>query len=482
MSDARRLLPGVDRLLEAAGGLVDEFGHSEVAEALRLALEQARSGADQAAADTPASTPKNPVWSNEAEAAQYCLAAAQAHLRARARPSLRRVLNATGVVLHTNLGRAPLAEVAAEAAREATSGYSNLEFDLESGSRGSRYDHARGLLAELTGAEDALVVNNCAAGLLLALSAAARDRDVVISRGELVEIGGGFRIPEVMERAGATLVEVGTTNRTRIEDYSVAAESVTVAALLKVHRSNFNITGFTESVTPVDLVELAVGKGLRVIHDLGSGLMIDAARLTLPNEPGPADSIAAGVDAVVFSGDKLLGGPQAGLIAGRADLIERMRRDPFCRAFRVDKGTLAALEATLRLYRDSERAVREIPTLRALARTRTELAERCEQIVSRLAAILGDSVTIDSIESEGRVGGGTYPEHPLASMSVRIRVAGAGDAAIEEWARACRTVERVGLVPVVGRIEDGGWLLDPRAVPVEDEPALIATVAGCFPQ
>ena len=478
MSDPRRLLPGVDRLLDAAGGLVDEFGHAEVTEALRVALDEVRSRVGVAGDD-----PSQAInWGSEEEAAQHCLAAAESHLRARARPSLRRVLNATGVVLHTNLGRAPLAAVAARAASDVARGYSNLEFDLDEGRRGSRYDHARSLIAELTGAEDGLVVNNCAAGLLLALSAAARDRDVVISRGELVEIGGGFRIPEVMERAGARLVEVGTTNRTRVADYETAAESDRVAALLKVHRSNFNVTGFTESVTTESLVEVGAGRGLRVIHDLGSGLMIDPGRLGLPDEPGPADSIAAGVDAVIFSGDKLLGGPQAGLIAGRADLIERMRRDPFCRAFRVDKGTLAALEATLRLYRDSDRAVREVPTLRALASSQTEVRERCDRIAARLAEALGDLAAVDVIESEGRVGGGTFPEHPLASASVRLSVAGGGDAAIETWARACRVVDLADRLPVVGRIEASAWLLDPRAVPVEDEDALIATVAGCFPR
>lgn len=470
MTDPRRLLPGVDRLLEAAGTLIAEFGQNEVSDALRHSVDEAR--AVLGAGDSEV------AWTDESQAVAHCLAAAEVLLRVRARSSLRSVLNATGVVLHTNLGRAPLATIAAAAAHAATTGYSNLEFDLDRGARGSRYDHARELIAELTGAEDALVVNNCAAGLLLALSAAARDREVVISRGELVEIGGGFRIPEVMERAGARLVEVGTTNRTRAQDYATAAESGTVAALLKVHRSNFHLTGFTESTSLEELVQIAQGRGLRVIHDLGSGLLIDPARVGLPDEPRPHASIAAGVDAVIFSGDKLLGGPQAGLIAGRADLIEKMRRDPFCRAFRVDKGTLAALEATLRLYRDPARAVDEIPILRSLGRTPDELEESCQRIVAALTDRLPTDVMLDTVETEGRVGGGTFPAHPLSSRAVRIRLRDHSSDSLEAWVHRARTV-REGR-PVVGRIESDAWLLDPRAVPHSDEAALVERVAGTF--
>ena len=467
--DPRRKIPGVDRLLEAAGELVDRHGAAETATALRAAIQEGR---DRVADGTWPRDPAEPgPW----------VEAAAARLAAREIPSLRPVLNATGVVLHTNLGRAPLAPEALEAARRASEGYASLEFDLDAGVRGSRYDHARDLIRELTGAEDALVVNNCAAALLLALSAAARGREVVISRGELVEIGGGFRIPEVLERAGADLVEVGTTNRTRAADYDAAAESVRVAALLKVHRSNFSVTGFTESASLEELVEVAARRRLQVVHDLGSGLLVHPARLALPDEPMPAASIAAGADVVVFSGDKLLGGPQAGIVAGSAELVGRMRRDPLCRALRVDKATLAALEATLRLYRNPERALRSIPTLRALATPADEIEARCARAAEALAAGLGGtSDRVDVVAVPGRVGGGTFPDHAIASHAVRIRPGG-GDARTESWAQAARTRAYPDR-PVVGRIEEGAWLLDLRCVPDADVPALVDTVLAARPE
>jgi L-seryl-tRNA(Ser) seleniumtransferase len=296
-------------------------------------------------------------------------------------------VNATGVVLHTNLGRAPLAAAAVEAMVAAAQDYTNLEYDLERGERGSRYVHCASLLAELTGADAALVVNNAAAALVLALNTLARGRGVLVSRGELVEIGGGFRIPEMLERSGARLVEVGATNRTRMGDYERAFDEEDVGTILKVHRSNFRITGFTEEATLAQLAELARARNVPLVHDLGSGLMLEAATLGLADEPLPHDSLAAGSDLVTFSGDKLLGGPQAGLVVGSADLVAQMRANPLCRALRVDKVTLAGLEATLRLYRDPEQAREEIPVLRMLAEEPAAVQTRAAAAAAALAAL-----------------------------------------------------------------------------------------------
>lgn len=383
-------------------------------------------------------------------------------------PSLRPVINATGVVLHTNLGRAPLARAAREAMTRAALGYGNLEFDLGSGRRGSRYHHCAGLLAELTGAEDALVVNNAAAALLLALNTVARGRGVAVSRGELVEIGGGFRIPEILDRSGARLVEVGSTNRTRLRDYAAVVESGEVAAVLKVHRSNFRMSGFTEETPLSELAPLCRDARVPLVHDLGSGLFVEAQALGLPPEPRAADSLGEGADLVVVSGDKLLGGPQAGLVVGREDMVGGLRRNPLCRALRVDKVTLAGLEATLRLYRDPRRALEEIPTLRMLRLTPEELRGRAEALASRLCAagIRGCGVAGHS----GAVGGGTYPEVTLSSWAVALE--GEGEGGVERLAQALRR----GDPPVVGRIEDGRLLLDVRTVDPAEEDALVGAV------
>jgi L-seryl-tRNA(Ser) seleniumtransferase len=337
-------------------------------------------------------------------------------------------------------------------------GYSNLEFDLATGRRGSRYHHCASLIAELTGAEDGLVVNNCAGGLVLALAALARDRDVVVSRGEMVEIGGGFRIPEVLEQAGARLREVGATNRTRASDYESALRAGGVAAILKVHRSNFRISGFTEEAELTELAALGRAHRVPVIHDLGSGLMVEAARLGLPPEPTPAQSVQTGADLVIFSGDKLLGGPQAGLIAGTRELVARLKRTPLCRALRVDKGTLAALEATLRLYRDEDRALAEIPALRMLAAGLDELENRAHALAEGLDGAIEAAV----VRGHGRVGGGTYPEHPVPSVLLRLDPGALG---AETLARRLRS----GDPPVVGRVEEGAVLLDLRSVLPEQD-------------
>lgn len=441
MTDPRRDLPSVDALLssEPFAGILARHPRDRVVRRLRARMDEVRSLLG--AGGDPGDLTGPQRWADDI----------QPHLDADDRPSLRRVLNATGVVLHTNLGRAPLADAARIAMAEAAQGYSNLEYDLEAGVRGSRYDHCTRLLTELTGAEAALVVNNAAAALVLVLVTTARDRGVAVSRGELVEIGGGFRIPEILGRSGARLVEVGSTNRTRVGDYAAALEEADVAALLKVHRSNFRIRGFTEETSLADLSELARGAGIPCLYDLGSGMLADPAALGLPDEPRTKEALAGGADLVVASGDKLLGGPQAGIVVGRADLVDAMRKNPLCRALRVDKVTLAGLEATLRLYLDPERAVAEIPTLRMLATPPATLRARAEALLLALDGLDGASVE----EMVGAVGGGTYPDTPLPSWGVVLR-----GRAPETLAQGLRD----GQPPVVGRIEDDRLLLDVRTV------------------
>lgn len=450
--DPRRSLPGVDRLVETDpfAALLELHPRSLVVRSLRIVLEEARTGLE---GDPAAPVPETPdEWA--------ALTAARVDLTLQ--PSLRRVINATGVVLHTNLGRAPLAPTAVAAMAAVGQGYSNLEFDLEEGSRGSRYVHCVGLLRELTGAEDALVVNNCAAALVLALNTAARGKGVAVSRGELVEIGGGFRIPEMLDRSGSRLVEVGATNRTRIGDYEKAAGRGTeVGAILKVHRSNFRITGFTEEASLAEVVELAGRLGVSSLFDLGSGLFVPPELLGLPPEPTVPQAVRSGVDAVVVSGDKLLGGPQAGIVLGKKALVSEMRSNPLCRALRVDKVALAGLEATLALYRDPAAAVREIPTLRMLAAPMEDLDARAGAIRDGLVA-----AGIDAVVEEGSslVGGGTYPGVELASRCVRVRSGGGGGG------RALAAAARRSDPPVVCRLEDDDVILDPRTIdPAEVE-------------
>ena len=363
--------------------------------------------------------------------------AARAELERLVSPALRRVLNATGVIVHTNLGRAPLPPAALARAVDVGGSYSNLELDLASGSRGSRQDHVADALRRLTGAEAALVVNNNAAAVLLALAALADGREVVVSRGELVEIGDGFRIPDVLSRSGARMVEVGTTNRTRVVDYERAIGPDT-ALLLRVHQSNYRIVGFTESVPTRELAQISRRAGLWLVDDLGSGALADVG-----DEPTAASSLAAGADLVCFSGDKLLGGPQAGIVVGRAELVERLRRHPLQRALRADKLTLAALEGTLALHQDPERARAQIPVLRML----DEPVERVRERAERLAGLVGGDVE----ETVARVGGGALPLAELTSAAC----------AIEE---ALAAPLRLGDPPVLGIVRDGRLLLDARTL------------------
>jgi L-seryl-tRNA(Ser) seleniumtransferase len=363
---------------------------------------------------------------------------------ARLQPSLRRVINATGVIVHTNLGRAPLAPSARAAAAAAARGYSNLELDLPSGARGSRHAHVEALLCELTGAEAAIVVNNCAAAVLLATAAlAGPGREVVVSRGQLIEIGGAFRIPDVVAQSGARLVEVGTTNRTRLRDYAAAVGEAT-GAILRAHPSNFRALGFVEQVEIEALCEL----GPPVIDDVGSGVLADHLAV-LAGEPPVRRSVRAGAALVLFSGDKLLGGPQAGVMVGRAAAVEAARRHPLARAVRIDKLSLAALEATLMLYRDPERAAREIPVLAMLTADERALAERA----ARLAAATGGEV----VRATAKVGGGALPLLELEGPAVALAPSPDGADAQAAALRGCDP-------PIVGRIQDGRVLLDPRTI------------------
>jgi L-seryl-tRNA(Ser) seleniumtransferase len=382
-------------------------------------------------------------------------------------PSLRPVINATGVVLHTNLGRAPLSRAARDAMAAVARGYSNLEFDLESGRRGSRYHHCAGLFAELTGAEDALVVNNAAAALVLALNTVALGRGVAVSRGELVEIGGGFRIPEILARSGARLVEVGSTNRTRPSDYAAALDEGDVGALLKVHRSNFRMSGFTEEATLEELADLARSHAVPLLFDLGSGLFADPGEVGLPPEPRALEAVAAGADLVVVSGDKLLGGPQAGIIVGREPLVAALRTNPLCRALRVDKVTLAGLEATARAYRDTDTALQEIPVLRMLSRSEEEVWAHAEALARRIRSETDLEAAVEAVQ--GAVGGGTYPEVALPSWAVVL----AGPPGAAALARELRD----GDPPVVGRVEDDRLILDLRTVDPEEEDTLVRRLA-----
>jgi L-seryl-tRNA(Ser) seleniumtransferase len=383
------------------------------------------------------------------------------------RPKLRPVINATGIVLHTNLGRAPVAEEAARAAYEAARGYLNLELDLETGKRSSRQVAIREWVCRLTGAESATAVNNNAAATVIVLRALCQGKEVVISRGQLIEIGGSFRIPEIMAVSGAVLREVGTTNITRLADYERAIGSNT-AALMQVHTSNYRVSGFTKAVPLADLAALGKQRGLTVIDDVGSGALLDFRRFGFEGEPVAQDSIAAGADVVLFSGDKLLGGPQAGIIAGRKELIQKVEKDPLMRAFRLDKMTLAALEATLRLYLNEERALREVPGLRMLGTPLAELRQRAEALAVRLRELAGIA-TAEAKEDVAYVGGGSLPDQAMKTWVVEIAAREISDA---ELAHRLRT----GSPAVMGRLRGERLVFDVRTVFSSQEGALVEAV------
>ena len=442
-----RRLPSVDSLLaeESVQNLIEQYNRELVVDAIRTEIDLARVAILQ----------QEQVHTDESA----LVAAVERHLRSQLRPSLRPVINATGVIIHTNLGRALLSNSARQAMLNAAGAYNTLEFDLESGKRGSRLVHARQILQDLTGAEDALVVNNNASALIMILSAMAKHREVIISRGQLVEIGGGFRIPAIMGESGALLVEVGTTNRTRISDYADAIGENS-AMLLRVHASNFKQVGFVQQPSLDELTELARKNGILAVDDLGSGTLLDTAAFGLDHEPTIQESIAAGNDLVCFSGDKLLGGPQAGIIVGKAEAIETLKRHPLARALRVDKLTYAALIATLEHYRRGE-ALTQIPVWRMISLRLDEISRRAEEWSKKRGGTV--------IGGESTVGGGSLPGTSLPSALLAFETE-TPDRIIAQLRQANP--------PVIARIADGRVLLDPRTVLPEQDQDLLNALAG----
>jgi L-seryl-tRNA(Ser) seleniumtransferase len=456
-----RALPSVDEVLKANAAIVAiaRFGRPAAVTAVQRALEATRDALR--AGETRSSEP------------DVIASTALAGLASDARSNLRPVFNLTGTVLHTNLGRALIAEAAVEAAVAAMRSAVALEFELATGKRGERDDHLRGLLCELSQAEDATVVNNNAAAVLLVLNTLAKGREAVVSRGELIEIGGAFRMPDIMKRAGAKLREIGTTNRTHRNDYAEAIGPRT-GLVLKVHPSNYRISGFTKEVGARELAALTREYGVPLVNDLGSGTLVDLSRWGLAHEPTVAEAIADGADLVTFSGDKLLGGPQAGFVVGRKELIAKINRNPMKRALRVDKIRLAALEVTLRLYRNQDCLAEDLPTIRALARGRPSIKVAAERLLPIVAAKLGDAFTVEVVTCASQIGSGALPLESIASAGLAIRpraTRGAGHA----LARLAAALRRLP-IPVVGRIEDGALILDLRCL--EDETAFVSNFAG----
>ncbi|MBI3071873.1 MAG: L-seryl-tRNA(Sec) selenium transferase [Deltaproteobacteria bacterium] len=446
-SDALRRIPAVDEILrrEAFAPLLKRIPRPLVLKALGGVLEKMRTALRAGAVLATADSGKFAVSAADVEAVARELGQA----------SLAPIVNATGVVLHTNLGRAPLAAQAAAWGAEVSRGYANLEFDVAQRRRGSRQAHVAEILCELTGAEAALVVNNNAAAVLLVLTAIGAGREVVVSRGELVEIGGAFRIPDVMRASNAKLVEVGTTNKTHARDYEAAVTGDT-AALLKVHRSNFAVVGFTAEVSVAALALIAAARGVPLVVDLGSGALVDLAAIGLRGEMTLREAVGAGADVITASGDKLLGGPQAGILVGRRALIERAARHPLARALRCDKFTLAALEATLRIYRDGD-PWREIPALAALALKTEEVAVRARRLADAILAERIDGLGVAVRDEVSRVGGGSFPLARLATRVVELTQKGRSAAAIDATLRCASP-------PVLARVSRGRVLLDPRTI------------------
>jgi L-seryl-tRNA(Ser) seleniumtransferase len=447
-------LPSVDKLLQhnALSQLAELHGHRMLVESIRASLDEAR---------------RQILSGRTAPPANVLVQSILTALNGQTHPTLQSVINATGVVIHTNLGRAILSQRAIQAMTQAASGYSNLEYDLEAGRRGSRYNHAADLLCRLTGAEAAVVVNNNAGAVMLSLMALAKNTDVIISRGQLVEIGGGFRIPDIMTQSGARLVEVGTTNRTYTGDYEQAIRLDQTSMLLAVHHSNYHISGFTSQPSLAELNQLARRHNLLLMEDLGSGTLLDTAPFGLTHEPTIQESLTAGVDLVTASGDKLFGGPQAGLILGRADLIDQLKRHPFIRALRVDKTTLAGLQATLLAYLE-DKAVAEIPVWRMIAADPIQLGRRArkwQETLLQTSAVSSESVQV--VDSFSTVGGGSLPGQTLPTKVLAVAVD-----APDKIAQQLRQVA----TPVITRIENNRLLFDPRTVLPEQDTPLLQTL------
>jgi L-seryl-tRNA(Ser) seleniumtransferase len=453
-----RMLPGVDQLLEQAktDSFLESLPKAVAVNSIRHVLDSLRKGilaGDPDIAEHSLSSPLIMEMIRETAVNSMKL-------------NLRPLINATGVVVHTNLGRSLLSSEIVENLRQIAGRYSNLEYDLEAGKRGSRYSIVESILCEICGAEAGMAVNNNAAAVLLCLETLARGKEVIVSRGELVEIGGSFRVPDVMAKSGGILKEVGTTNRTHRADYENAINENT-ALMLKVHRSNYSVVGFTAEVSLKELVELGSTRELPVMEDLGSGTFIDFSRYGLVKEPTVQESVKAGVDVVTFSGDKLLGGPQAGIIVGRKQIVDRIKRNPLARALRIDKMTLAALESTLQLYRDEAQAVQRIPTLRMITMGATGLVSRANRLTDVLNGIGVPQLEIRQIEGFSKAGGGALPLLELPSRCVSIRIKGLSANKLEKKMRG-------NSPPIIGRIEDDRFVMDPRTLLDEDLPLIQA--------
>ncbi len=462
-------IPSTDRLLlsPVLAETIAAHGRAVVLEAARDVLDEVRRALLAGGAAAAGVADESAIGAAIAE-----------RVRSRLSPSLKPVFNLTGTVLHTNLGRAPMAPEAIEAAARVAAGASNLEYDLGKGRRGDRDSHLEDWLCRLTGAEAATVVNNNAAAVMLVLNTLALRKEVPVSRGELIEIGGAFRMPDIMARSGSKLIEVGTTNRTHLRDFEAAIGPRT-GLIMKVHTSNYAIQGFTAAAPEPELARLCKANAIPFVVDLGSGTLVDLAAFGLPHEPTPAETLAAGADLVTFSGDKLLGGPQAGLIVGRADLIKRIKRNPMKRALRVDKMTIAALSATLAIYADPDRLIERLPTLGQLARPLADITEAAERVAVRLVERLGDGWAVATAECHSQIGSGALPVESLPSRAIAIAPAAPGKrgtgTALQRLAAAFADLPR----PVIGRIQDDRLVLDLRCL--DDEAAFTAQLAELEP-
>jgi L-seryl-tRNA(Ser) seleniumtransferase len=454
-----RKLPQVQALLGTVhiSALLQTYTRPEVTEALRAAIQTLRSRVQSG------HTTSLPDFESKPFAVSLA-----SHIKEKRRANMRPVINATGIIIHTNLGRARLAPEALAAIQAVGANYSNLELDLTTGKRGSRNSHVEDLLCDLTGAEAALVVNNCASAVLLSLMATANGRKVIASRGELIEIGGAFRLPDVIEQSGAILKEVGTTNKTRTSDYEQALDADT-AVLLKSHTSNFRIVGFTTAPRREDLALLARRSNTILMEDLGSGVLIDLSPYGLHDEPVVSDILKSGVDLVMFSGDKLLGGPQSGIIAGRADIVASLKSHPLCRALRIDKLSLAALEATLRLYHEPHDPLQSVPVLRAIAQTIGDVRARADRLADALIASGIEDVTV--AKSAAYVGGGSLPQQDLESYAVSVSTP-------HYTADALVAALRGAESPIIGLIRDDRFVMDARTLNDKDLPSIMDAFRG----
>ncbi len=462
MSDRRSLLktiPAIDKILNrpAMQASASSAPHILMVEAAQRAVESLR----RQLLDESQSVPDCSLDAVATSAA--------GHLEQMMTPSLKKVINVTGTLLHTNLGRAPLCQSALEAIDAVSRGYSNLEFDLDKGERGKRFRHVEDLICRLTGAEAATVVNNNAGAVLLALTALAKGKEALVSRGELIEIGGSFRIPDIMAAGNVKLVEVGTTNKTHLEDYRRAITPET-ALILKVHTSNYRIVGFTEAVPGGELSALGKEHNIVVLEDLGSGLLIDLSQYGLPPEPTVREALKTGIDVLTVSGDKLLGGPQAGLIVGKREYIDRLRKHPMARALRLDKMTLAALEATLRLYLDPEQALKEIPTLQMLSQKESDIQSRCDALLLQIKNRIGTLAQLEVVPTHTTVGGGALPLAELPGFAIALKPNHISLNRLSAKLRQCTP-------PVVGRIQDDAFIIDPRTLHGDEEVQLVTGIS-----